>query len=91
MNLTKYRSIGELSASHWNKLTATIIRTNPSVIQDYLQHKMSILYTFEYINNPTLAKERKAIFERGRINKYTLEFITEERMSLFDWALSYPR
>ncbi len=90
-NLIKYRSLAELTARHWNKLTYTIIRTNPGVIQDYLQHKMSMLFTYEYINNPSLAKERKAIFERGRINKYTLEFITEDRMSLFDYVLSYPR
>ena len=90
-NLTKYRSIAELTAAHWNKLTDTIIRTNPSVIQDYLQHKMSILYIYEYVNNPTLAIERKAIFERGRIRKYIWDLITENRMTLLDHILSYPR
>ena len=89
-NLTKYRSIAELTAAHWNKLMDTIIRTNPSVIQDYLQHKMSILYIYEYVNNPTLAIERKAIFERGRIRKYIWDLITDNRMTLFDHTLSYP-
>jgi hypothetical protein len=88
-NLTKYRSIAELTETHWNKLINTIIRTNPSVIQDYLQHKMAIIYTDEHINNPTLTKERKAIFERGRIRKYVLDLITDDRMSLFDYTLSY--
>ncbi|CAF1660001.1 unnamed protein product [Adineta ricciae] len=89
-NMTKYRSIAELTATHWAKLTNTIIRTNPSVIQDYLQHKMSILYIHEYLNNPTLAKERRTIFERGRIRKYIVNLIKNNRMSLFDHTLSYP-
>jgi hypothetical protein len=91
MNLPKYRSIVDLTAAHWNKLKDTIIKTNPSVIQDYLQHKMAILYTHEYVNNPTLAKERKTIFERGRMNKYMWKYITENQMTLLDHILSYPQ
>ncbi|CAF4566932.1 unnamed protein product, partial [Rotaria socialis] len=90
-NLNKYRSIAELTAAHWNKLIDTIIRTNPSVIQDYLQHKMSILYVYEYVNNPALAMERKAVFERGRIRKNIWDLITENRMTLLGHILSYPR
>ncbi len=52
---------------------------------------MSILYIDEYVNNPTLARERKAIFERGRIRKYIWDLITENRMTLLDHTLSYPR
>ena len=89
--LTKYRSIAELAVTHWNKLTDTILRTNPGVIQDYLQHKMAMLYINEYVNNPSLEKERKTIFERGRIRKCIWESIMEDRMSLLDYILSYPR
>lgn len=89
-NLTKYRSIADLTSAHWHKLKSTIIRTNPSVIQDYLQHKMSILYMREYLNNPTLAKERRSIFGRGRIRKYMRELITANHMTLLDYTLSYP-
>ncbi|CAF3252135.1 unnamed protein product [Rotaria socialis] len=90
-NLIQYRPIAELSAVHWNKLIDTIIRTNPSVIQDYLQHKMSILYIYEYVNNPALTMERKAVFERGRIRKYIWDLITDNRMTLLGHILSYPR
>ena len=91
MNLPNYRSIAELTAVHWKKLKDTIIRTNPGVIQDYLQHKMSILFMQEYLNNPALAKERRTIFDRGRHRKYVLESISENRMSLLDHTLSFPR
>ena len=90
MNLSKYRSIADLSAVHWKKLKATIIRTNPGVIQDYLQHKMSILYMQEYLNNPALARERRTIFGRGRLRKYMLESISDNRTTLLDHTLSFP-
>jgi hypothetical protein len=90
-NLTKYRSIAELTDAHWIKLTETIIKTNPDVIQDYLQHKMSILYLNEYVNNPDLINERRDIFDRGRRCKHIRELLTENRLSLFDYTLCYPQ
>ena len=89
-NLTKYRSIGELTAAHWNKLTKTMLVKNPGVIQDYLQHKMSTVYLNDYVKNPLLARDRKTIFRRGRIRKYTLDSLSDNRATLFDLALSYP-
>lgn len=86
----KYRSIKAISTTHWSKLKDTILRTNPSVIQDYLQHKLAILYLREYLNNPSLVKERRIIFERGRVRKYTWELTTENHLSLLDHVLAFP-
>jgi hypothetical protein len=68
-NLCKYKTIDELTQVHWVKLIGTILRTNPSVIGDFIQHKMYLLYIQEYFKNPNLLKEKQKIFNRGRTNK----------------------
>lgn len=43
-NLPIYKSIAELTSKHWDKLTKSILEIHPYIIEDFLQHKMSILY-----------------------------------------------
>ena len=57
-NLPKYCSICQLTHKHWNNLMVTIFDTNPSIIKDFLQHKMAILYPDEYLPNSCLMNER---------------------------------
>ncbi|CAF1161318.1 unnamed protein product [Rotaria sordida] len=90
-HLPKYRSIEELSRIHWNKLTCTILATNPSVIEDFLRHKLSIIYLNEYLSNPSLIKQRREIFERGRIPKNIINRIEQNHVSLLDHVLCFPQ
>ncbi|CAF2851717.1 unnamed protein product [Rotaria sp. Silwood2] len=90
-NLPKYQSISKLTFKHWDKLIHTILVTNPSIVEDILQHKLSILYLREYLSNPTLATERRKIFGRGRIRKNIRKRLSEDRPSLFDFILCYHR
>jgi hypothetical protein len=88
-NLPKYASISELVNIHWNKLTHTMLRTNPSVLEEFLQHKMSIIFLHEYLTNPTLTKERREIFGKGRLRNNIKRLITDGKKSLFDHALGF--
>jgi hypothetical protein len=88
-NLPKYQSISKLTNAHWGKLLQTIIRTNPGVLEDFLQHKLSIVYLREYLSNPTLTEERRNIFTRGRIAKNVQNLVTDDRLSLFDHILCF--
>ena len=58
-NLPKYHSVTTLTNAHWSKLTTTMLITNPEVVEDFLQHKLALVYLEEYLHNPALAKERK--------------------------------
>ena len=88
-NLPKYQSLAALTSSHWSKLTKTILITNPEVIEDFLQHKLALVYLHEYLHNPKLAKERKKIFSRGRVHRNIRKLLDEKRLSLFDHTLCY--
>ena len=88
-SLPKYKSISELANIHWNKLTLTILLTNPSVLEEFLQHKMSILYLQEYLTNPALTKGRRDIFGKGRLRNNIKRLIEEGKKSLFDHALGF--
>ena len=88
-NLPKYQPITKLTKIHWDKLIDTILKTNTSIIEDFLQHKLSILYLQEYLSNPELSQERKKIFRRGRIRKNVRKLLNEEHLSLFDHTLCY--
>lgn len=88
-HLPKYQSIEELSCTHWNKLTCKILATNPSVIEDVLQHKLSIIYLNEYLLNPSLIKQRREILEQGRIPKNIINRIEQNHISLLDHILCY--
>ena len=87
--LERYQSIAKLTGNHWQKLAVTILRTNPGVVEDFLQHKQSILYLQDYLTNPSLTKERRSIFGRGRIRKNLTKLITNGSQSLLDYALGY--
>ena len=88
-NLPKYKSIDKLTQSHFTKLIPTIITTNPSVICDFLQHKMYLLYIYEYYNNPLLLKEKRTIVNKGRTNKRILNLFENIKSSLFDYVLCF--
>lgn len=88
-NLSKYQSICQLTNKHWDKLIQTILVTNPSIIQDFLQHKLAILYLNEYLTNPMLINERRKIFGRGRVRKNVRKLLTEKRPSLLDHILCF--
>ena len=90
-HLPKYRSIEELSRIHWNKLTCKILETNPSIIEDFLQHKLSIIFLNEYLTNPSLVEKRREILERGRIPKNIINRIKHNRVTLFDHVLCFSR
>ena len=90
-NLPKYQSICQLTNKHWDKLIQTIFLTNPSIIQDFLQHKLAILYLNEYLTNPMLINERRKIFGRGRVPKNVRKLLTEKRPSLLDHILCFYR
>ena len=88
-NLPKYQSIMKLTEIQWGKLTDTILKTNPGIIEDFLQHKLSILYLREYLSNPNLLSERRKIFGRGRIRKNIRKLLNKDYPSLFDLTLCY--
>jgi hypothetical protein len=68
-HLPKYKTIDNLTQKHWTKIVHTIIRTNSSVLDDFLEYKMYLLYISEYYNNPTLLKEKRKIVSKGRTSK----------------------
>jgi hypothetical protein len=88
-NLPKYKSIDKLTQSHFTKLIPTIITTNPSVICDFLQHKMYLLYIYEYYNNPLLLKEKRTIVNKGRTSNRILNLFENIKSSLFDYVLCF--
>jgi hypothetical protein len=88
-NLPKYQSIAQLTYKHWDNLIQTILETNPSIIQDFLQHKLAILYLDEYLSNPILINERRKIFGRGRTRKNVRKLLTEKHLSLLDHVLCF--
>ena len=88
--LDKYRSITQLAGSRSGKLSTTILRTNPAVIEDFLQHKLAILYLQDYLTKPALSKERRSIFGRGIIRKRTTKLMEHGSQSLLDYAPQTP-
>jgi hypothetical protein len=88
-NLPKFKPISSLVDLHWNKLINTILRTNPSIIEDFLQHKLSILYLREYLTNPSLITERRNIFDKGRTRNNIISLIYESKPSLLDHVLCF--
>ncbi|CAF1674458.1 unnamed protein product [Rotaria magnacalcarata] len=88
-SLPKYKSFTELADTHWDNLTSTILRTNPRVLEDFLQHKLSIIYLKEYFTNPALAKEKRSIFDRGRTRNNIKSLLNGGLLSLFDHVLCF--
>lgn len=88
-NLPKYQSISKLTNKHWDNLTQSILHTNSNVIEDYLQHKLAILYLREVLDNPMLIKERRKIFNKGRPAKNVRKLAYGNRLSLIDHILCF--
>ena len=84
INLPKYKSIELLTHMHYTKLLHTIIRTNPSIIADVIQHKLYLLFLREYYLNPILLKEKQAMVTRGRTPDRINELLSYCEQSLFD-------
>ena len=80
----KYRSINNLTQIHWSRIIQTIMRKNPSVLADFIQHKMYMLYLIEYYQNPALLKEKRKIVNKGGTDKKILKLLHNHAYSLFD-------
>lgn len=89
LNLPKYKSIDQLTQAHWKKVTLTILRINPAVLDDFLQHKMYLIYMNDYYKNPDLIKEKRSIVNRGRTSKRILNLFIDRKHSLFDYVLCF--
>ncbi len=92
-NLPKFKSVDTLTQIHWSKIIPTIIRTNPSILCDFLQHKMYLLYIYEYYNNPELLEEKRKIVTRGRTSNRIISlfhnYIHDVKSSLLDYVLCF--
>jgi hypothetical protein len=88
-NLPRYKSLEKLSQIHWSNLIPTIVRKNPSVLCDFLQHKMYLLYIYEYYHNPLLTKEKRKIVSRGRTSNRITNLFHIHKSTLFDYALCF--
>jgi hypothetical protein len=88
-NLPAYKSIEHLTQIHYVKLCTTIIRSNPSIISDYIQHKLYLLLLKEYFVNPFLLKEKRTIVGRGRTPNRIRKFIMACTPTLFDRVFSF--
>ena len=86
-----YKPVSHLTGKHWQRLINTIHLTNPDVIADFLQHKLSIVYLCEYLTNASLAKERKNIFGKGRLRKHLWDLVKGNRLSLLDHVLCFTQ
>ena len=86
-NLPKYKSIGKLTHAHRTRLVPAILGTNPAVLCDLLQHKMYLLYIYEYYHNPVLLKEKRTIMNRGRTSERITQLFHQNRSTPFDYVL----
>jgi Reverse transcriptase (RNA-dependent DNA polymerase)/Endonuclease-reverse transcriptase len=88
-NLPAYKPIKVLTQIHFAKLLCTIIRTNPSIISDFMQHKLYLVYLREYYLNPVLQREKQAIVARGRTSNRIQELLEFNKQSLFDEVFGF--
>jgi len=89
INLPAYKSIELLTQIHFTKLFATIMSSNPSVIADYIQHKLYLLFLREYFLNPFMLKEKQKIVGKGRTSNRVRKLLTYCKPSLFDQIFSF--
>lgn len=87
--LTKFKTIDELSQHHWDKLISTIHLTNPNIIRDFLQFKLYLLYLNEYYKNSSLLKEKRRIVQRGRTNKKIINLLNGPKYTLLDFIICF--
>jgi hypothetical protein len=83
-NIPAYKSIELLTHMHFTKLFYTIIHTNPSIIADFIQQKLYLLFLREYFTNPVLIKEKRMIVGRGRTSNRIRQLLSSCNQSLFD-------
>ena len=90
-NLPIFKSMEVLTQTHFNKLLPSITRSNPSIIADYLQHKLYILFLNEYYTNPALQKQKREITGRGRTSNRIRKLLSSPNLSLsiFDHVFSF--
>ena len=89
LNLPKYKSMTLLTKEHFNKLLVTIEHTNPSIITDYLQHKMYLVFVRDYYLNPRLRKQKQSIVTRGRTSKKVKQVLVSNKQSLMDKVFGF--
>jgi hypothetical protein len=89
INLPMYKSIELHTQLHFTKLLSTIIRSNPSVIADFIEHKLYLLYLQEYYLNPALKLEKRKIVGKGRTSKRIRRLLTKCNPTLLDHVLCF--
>jgi hypothetical protein len=89
VNLPTYKSIDKLTQMHWKNIIPAIITTNPSILSDFLQRKMYLLFIYKYYNNPLLLKEKREIVNKGRTSNSILALFQNVKSSLFDYVLCF--
>ena len=87
INLPIYKSIELLTQLHFTKLLSTIIRSNPSVIADFIEQKLYLVYLKEYYLNPALVKEKRKIVGKGRTSNRIRRLLTGYHPTLLDHVL----
>ncbi|CAF1345446.1 unnamed protein product [Rotaria magnacalcarata] len=88
-NLPTFKSIEFLTQMHFKNLLTTAMRSNPSIIADFIQHKLYILYLKEYYTNPVLLKEKRQIVSKGRTSNRIRKLLRQSKLSLFDYVFCY--
>ena len=78
-----------LTQTHYSKLLSTFTRTNRSVIADFIQHKLYLLFLKEYFLNPNLLKEKRKIIGKGRTSNRITQLLVSREPSLFDHVFCY--
>jgi hypothetical protein len=89
INLPMYKSVELLTQMHFTKLLSTIIRSNPSVIADFIEQKLYLLYLREYYLNPALIIEKRQIVGKGRTSNRIRQLLTKCQPTLLDHVLCY--
>jgi hypothetical protein len=88
-NLPTYKSIELLTQIHYTKLLTTIMRSNPTVIADFIQQKLYLMFLREYFLNPALLKEKQKMVDKGRTSNRVCLLLTSCSPSLFDHVFCY--
>jgi hypothetical protein len=89
INLPIYKSFDLLTQMHFTKLLSTIIQSNPSVIADFIEQKLYLLYLREYYLNPALKIEKRKIVGKGRTSNRIRQLLMKCQPTLLDHVLCY--
>jgi hypothetical protein len=88
-NLPIFKSIELLTQIHYTKLLTTIMRSNPTVIADFIQQKLYLMFLREYFLNPAPLKEKQKIVDKGRTSNRVCLLLTSCSPSLFEHVFCY--